>query len=232
MSDYTIPTSARDVVFFDTETSGLDPYVHEIIELAAIRMTANLQFEKARLDIKCTLTRPDVAESKALEVNRYSAAEWKRDAKPIRVALVDFAPLVDADVILVGHNPHFDWAFMREAYRRESLEFPRTKYIIDTVSIVYPLAMAGHLANLSLETICSRYGIENDGSHRAMTDVKRTARAYAKVLGMAEPRFGVRPPPPQPAAPTIVHRDIKPDNVVLDPFAGVPHEEEVPEWAR
>lgn len=230
MSDYTIPVNARDVVFFDTETSGLNPLEHEIIELAAVRMTANLQFEKARLEMRCTLTRPDVAESKALEVNRYNAAEWKRDAKPIRVALVDFAPLVDVDIILVGHNSHFDWAFLREAYRRADLVLPRVKYIIDTVSIVYPIAMAGHLPNLSLETICSRYGIENDGSHRAMTDVKRTARAYAKVLGMAEPRFGVRPPP----APVVAASPPKPIGpvVVEDPFAGVLPEEEVPEWAR
>lgn len=228
MSDYSIPTHARDVVFFDTETSSLDPYTGEILEIAALRMAANLQYEKARLEMKCVMTRPESAEPRALEVNRYSAAEWKRDAKPIRVALVDFAPLVDADVILVGHNPHFDWAFMREAYRREGLVFPSVKYVIDTVSIVFPLVMRGDLAKLSLESVCARYHIPNDGAHRAMADVRRLAMAYAALLGMKPPRFGVRaeealsPTAPRPAW-------VPKPPVVEDPFAGVPHEEE--SWA-
>ena len=222
----TLPLTSRDFVFVDLETTGLNPKVHEIIEIAALRMTPNLQAEKARLDMKCTMVQQDVAEAKALEVNRYSALDWK-GSKPVRVALVDLAPMIDDDVILVGHNVHFDVGFLREEYERAGLTMPKFKYAIDTVSIVFPLAMQGHISKLSLETICARYGIHNDGQHRAMADVMRTVRAFAKLLAMPEPRFGVPPPAAE------VQRDVKPANVVLsDPFAGVPHEEEVPEWAR
>ncbi len=222
-----IPMTARDVVFLDTETSGLNPLEHEIIELAAVRLSPNLQYERGRVDRKCILTRPDVAEAKALEVNRYSAAEW-RDATPIRVALVDFAPLVDKEVILVGHNAHFDWAFLRRAFQREGLAFQSVKYVIDTVSIVFPLVMRGDLAKLSLESVCARYRIPNDGAHRAMADVRRLAMAYAALLGMKPPRFGVRAE--EASAPTAPRPAWVPKPpVVEDPFAGVPHEEE--SWA-
>jgi DNA polymerase III epsilon subunit-like protein len=187
------------------------------------------------VDRKCILTRPEVAEAKALEVNRYNAAEW-RDATPIRVALVDFAPLCDKEVILVGHNAHFDWAFLRRAYQCARLTFPSVKYVIDTVSIVFPLVMRGDLHKLSLETVCARYRIPNDGQHRAMADVRRLAKAYAALLGMAPPRFGVSAQ--EALAPVAAKRDERPfipalvSPVVVDPFAGVPHEEEIPEWAR
>jgi DNA polymerase III subunit epsilon len=231
--NYHIPMTARDVVFLDTETSGLDPDVHEVIELAAVRLSPNLQYERGRVDRKCILARPEVAEAKALEVNRYNALEW-RDATPVRVALVDFTPLVDKEVILVGHNAHFDWAFLRRAYQREGLAFPQVKYVIDTVSMVFPLVMRGDLPRLSLETICARYRIPNDGQHRAMADVRRLAKAYAALLGRAPPRFGVRAE--EALAPTAPRREIvQPMNVshdIVDPFAGVPHEEEIPSWAR
>jgi DNA polymerase III epsilon subunit-like protein len=89
----------------------------------------------------------------------------------------------------VGHNVHFDLIFVKEAYRLEKLVPPDFRYTVDTVSLAWPLVHQGVLPKLSLESICAQYHIPNDGQHTAMADVKRTIRAFAKLLGMREPRW-------------------------------------------
>lgn len=181
-----IPPAQRDLVFIDTETTGLNPELHEILDLAAVRVRADFSRE---VGIVSRLTIPmhlEIAEPKALEVNRYNPREWEAHGVHVRVALYEFAQLMGApeEVVVVGHNPHFDWEMMRAAYRRESIAMPEAKYLIDTASIAWPLVVRGMLDRLSLETICLRYNVANDGSHRAMTDVRRTMRVYRRLLGL------------------------------------------------
>lgn len=206
-----VPQSARDVIFLDTETTGLEPDEHEVIEIAAIRFRCDLQVEVARRERKTVMQWPEKAHAKALEVNRYTAKEWER-AVPIRAALVELAEIfVEGEPILVCQNPIFDWGFLKVAFAREKLAFPSVRRIIDTQSIAWPLVMNGHLTKVDLETMCSKYGISNDGSHRAMTDVVRTAQLYAKLIGMKEPKF---------ATPRTVSVETIPAVVeMIDPFA-------------
>jgi DNA polymerase III subunit epsilon len=213
-----IPLTHRDVVFVDCESSGLDPSVHEVIEWAAVRMTADLQTEKGRLEKKVTMRHPERADARALAVVGYTPQEW-RHAVPMRVVCVDFANLIDDDCLVVGHNPYFDWNFLRAAYAMEGLLMPQVKTILDTISIAWPLVMTGHFERLQLDGFCTKYGISNDGKHRAMADVQRTARLYAKLLGKREPRFAVTPLfAPAPPVQSV------------DPFSAAVQSE--PEWAR
>jgi DNA polymerase III alpha subunit (gram-positive type) len=183
-----IPFGSRDILFVDSETSGLDPDVHEILDWAAVRFSADLQTEKARCVTKCSMQWPDRAEKSALEINRYDAQEW-RGAPPVRSMLIDFGRIVDDDLVIIGHNIHFDLGFVQTAYRRESLALPKWRWVIDTMGVAWPLAVAGHLPRMGLNAICSKYGVENVGAHRAYADVVRNARAYAKMLGLQEPKF-------------------------------------------
>lgn len=139
----------------------------------------------------------DRAEAKALEVNRYDAREWA-SASPVRLALVEFTTLLgrasadgaDADVVIAGHNVSFDWDFIREGYKREKLTIPPKKYLVDTGSIAWPLLQKGHVDRVQLESLCARYGLANAGQHRAMADVVRTIKLYAKLLGLPAPAGG------------------------------------------
>lgn len=179
-----ISARARDLVFVDTETTGLDPFHHEIIEIAARRMSPDLRSTRAKIEIKTIMQWPDRAHPKALEVNGYTAEEW-RSATTIRTALIAFAELFEGEApIIVGHNVAFDWDFIREAYRREGIVPPQKKYLIDTASLAWPLVVGGHIDNPSLEKLCSKYGIANTGAHRAMADVDRCMLAYEKMLGL------------------------------------------------
>jgi len=185
MSGLYIPMNRRDLLFVDCETSGLEPTVQEILELAAVRVTHDFSREVGSFERKCRMQHPELAESKALEINRYSAEEWKY-ADPILLALVDYTDLVgDNECIVVGQNPSFDVGFLKEAFKREGIPYPNTKYLLDTASIAWSLCVRGHIDRINLETICKAYDIPNDGSHRAMADVRRTMAAYRHLLGLA-----------------------------------------------
>jgi DNA polymerase-3 subunit epsilon len=180
-----VPMTTRDLLVVDIETSGLDPFTHEIIELAAVRLSPQMREEKMVLEHKIKMTRPEVAEAKALEVNRYTPAEWQ-NAAPLRVALVSLVQVMAGPLepIVVGHNPTFDLMFLRVAFWRERLQMPDVRYTIDTATLAWPLCSAGKLARISLESICAAYGVANDGSHRAMADVRRTIAVYKKMMGI------------------------------------------------
>jgi len=183
-----IPVAHRDLVFVDFETTGLDPSAgHEIIDLAAVRVRSDFSREIGSVSRLCLPQRLDIASPEALEVNKYDPREWAREGVHIRVALVEFSALLGDDpfntIVWVGHNPSFDRGFSDVSFKREKLAVPNTKYLIDTASLAWPLVVKGIIDKMNLESICSRYGVSNQGSHRAMTDVRRTISVYKRMLG-------------------------------------------------
>lgn len=187
---FRIPWAQRDLVFVDLETSGLDPEKHEILNLAAVRVRSDFSKVVGKVDRLVRLERPQDAEREALEVNRYNPQEW-RQAVPARVALVEFGELMrpTEEVLVIGHNAaRFDWPFIRRGFEREKLVALDPKYVIDTGSLAWPLVAKGIVDSISLERLCSVYGISNVGAHRAMADVRRLMFLYAKLCGLPEPK--------------------------------------------
>lgn len=93
------------LAFLDTETTGLDPFLHDPWEIAVIRRQEGLETELV-YRIEPDLTN---AEPKALEINRYhertSAPDWQwHDRQEAARAL--YSQLNGA--VLVGSNPAFD----------------------------------------------------------------------------------------------------------------------------
>ncbi|MFG3046315.1 hypothetical protein ACGFZR_15465 [Streptomyces sp. NPDC048241] len=115
------------IAFVDTETLGLDPTTHAMWELAVILRTNGADTEHL-WQIRPSKYDLDEAEPKALEINRYhermilpddhQAASMNHacgQPHPIRGhALREVLSELLADVILVGSNPSFDAAFLRE----------------------------------------------------------------------------------------------------------------------
>jgi DNA polymerase-3 subunit epsilon len=191
------------LVFIDCETSGLDPYRHEILEFAAVRMSpvigrdghsrevieALVQIDRP-LVMKCRMRWPEMASPEALAVNGYTQDKWKNavDVRELLYAFSEYMGTSDVNApIVVGQNTQFDWRFLAEAYHRErngGFELPRTKYLVDIASIAWPLLQTGAIESIRLRTLCDWYGISNDGEHSALTDVLRTVKVYCKHLGL------------------------------------------------
>ncbi|MFJ6566553.1 exonuclease domain-containing protein [Streptomyces sp. NPDC091292] len=115
MSTESTTKPAPPLVFCDTETTGLDPVMHDAWEFALI-------VRRDGQDIEHTFQiRPDLtnAEPKALEINRYhertSTPGWTWD-DPHTAATRMYHLLNGA--VLIGSNPSFDADMIRNLFAR------------------------------------------------------------------------------------------------------------------
>lgn len=105
-----------NLAFVDTETTGLDPFVHDAWEIAVIARDGDQADAEHVWRIEPDLTNAD---PKSLEINRYhertSAPGWKWDDR--QTAARDLYALLDGGVI-VGSNPAFDAEMLTHLFGR------------------------------------------------------------------------------------------------------------------
>lgn len=174
----------RDLVFFDIETTGLDPAVHEILELAAVRLDIGSLDEVAAFEARVLPRHIETATQEALAINGYSPELWNQTAFSLRHALGSFVEICKDHVTLVAHNPVFDWAFVRPALAEHELLATVDYHVIDTASLAWPIAMSGAIDRVKLQVVCDHLGISNEGEHRALADCRRAAEAYRRMMRM------------------------------------------------
>ena len=116
----------------DTETTGLSPAKHEVIEVGILRIEQwfeNDNIYARRLHELCVKMHPRniaVADPIALKINGYTALRWQdaKDHEPALFSVRDALTFIVPgemnqnmnDLVLVGHNIHFDVSFMIEMY--------------------------------------------------------------------------------------------------------------------
>lgn len=190
------PEPARALAFLDVETTGLDPDVHALVEVAALRVDAVTLAVLDRFESRVRPPPCAPVDPKAARLNGYCLEAWA-DAPTVEQVLHPLARVL-CGATLAGHNVAFDWSFLRTAYRRAGMAEPLLeRHIVDTASLAWPLYVAGELESLSLDALCSYFGITNDGAHRAGTDVHRCMGAYVALMGRYRAAFvrGGRPAP-------------------------------------
>lgn len=205
------PLPQRDETFLDTETTGLDPVVNEVVEFAAVKRDASGQI-LGTLEIKVRALYLDEPPPWAAGLPGFDRKAW---AEGIDYALKvngltreelgsmdrvhpDEAARQIADFIdnttVIGQNPAFDMGFIDQMVRRAGLtqkdrngndvplRLPYHK--IDTVGLAYEHLRPLGLEKLSLSKeggICEFMGIEIVGAHTAMGDVVMTMKVYDRL---------------------------------------------------
>lgn len=180
----------RDICFVDLETTGLDPERHEIIELAAIRVSADLRQHQAALELKVRPSHIETADPEALSLNGYRQDAWL-NAVELRDAMAELAPLLD-EAVLAGYGVDFDEDFLLAAFQQTGVARSRRGYRrIDILSIAWPFAVNGVVPDLSLKTLTRAFGIRHDATHAAWSDclacVELARRLVAYSSGQLPP---------------------------------------------
>lgn len=170
----------KDLVFLDTETTGLDPRKHELLEIAAVRTTPDGLTVKGEYERRVVPLRISDADPVALNVNGYRPEEW-RDAVPPLQALSELQAFA-ADAVIVGHNVNFDLSFLDALAHSNNVSNTWYKYKVDTVSLAWPLYVTGKIEKPSLEALETYFGYRRQQRHRALVDVRACMFVYGALV--------------------------------------------------
>ncbi|MFH2204565.1 MAG: 3'-5' exonuclease [Elusimicrobiota bacterium] len=178
--------------FADTETTGLDPRIHEVFQFSFIIEIDGEVVEEA--DIKMRPERPDEASPEALKVTNKTIKELltypERGAafKKLTGILGRHVDRFDrADKLLwVGQNPSFDMPFVRAFFREQGDKFFGAWWDnrpADLISLGVAMKMRGRIdpENFKLGTLCEAFGVPLK-AHDALEDVRATRAVFHKML--------------------------------------------------
>lgn len=171
----------RDLVFFDTETTGLPPSA-EIIEIGYVKAKAKTFEFLSEGDIKIKPSRIDLASPEALKINGYSEDEWAREGVGKTEGFTAFLRETK-DAMLVGHNLAFDREHLEIELENLGME-PNYFYKgLDTFVLAWLLLRGKpELKKYSLSELAPYYGIDQGRAHRAIDDARTTYYVFKKLL--------------------------------------------------
>ena len=156
--------------YLDIETTGLDPAVHEIIEIAIITESHSGDF--SRFCIRVHPAHLDRADPKSLEINGYDPKLWK--GAPCFSEISDRIAKILRYGVIVGHNVQFDYEFIKAALRR--CGDPRITFRkMDTQMMALE-----HLpdSRVSMRALRDFFGWSHEGEHTAVKDAEDCLRLF------------------------------------------------------
>lgn len=145
------------IVAFDVETSGLDPYFDQIVELGAQRLfqkNGELLAEPLHYFIK--LYDGHRMDEDAASVNHITESMLEKNGVSIEKAMSDFKRLIEGKTLLVAHNANFDMLFITvAALKINEKKFFQHLDVVDTLTVFkdrapYPHKLSDAIAHYVL----------------------------------------------------------------------------------
>ena len=160
----------KKIIFFDTETTGLDPEKDQIIELAAVLVTE--KGIELKIDAFCKLLEGEKLPENIVELTHITDEMLAERGIAYKEACRIFCNMIhsDGEVLLVAHNIQFDLLFTLEMFRRCGMvpKAPKLR-ALDSLTVYKDRAAYPH----KLEAAIEHYGLSErvQNSHRAIDDV-------------------------------------------------------------
>jgi DNA polymerase-3 subunit alpha (Gram-positive type) len=189
------------LVAFDTETTGLDPELQQIIEIAGVKFTIEQQGDRMMPQILGTfqsLVKPTMLiPAEASRINHITDA-MVEDAPPIQTVLPDFVRFCGLSSVLVAHNADFDCRFLARSIARHQLLALRNP-VLDSLKISrklhaeYPNHKLATLARQLERAGRINLKVQGDNLHRALYDCEVLAQVVTALLSERIPpkEFGL-----------------------------------------
>jgi len=176
LDNYMISLDAKieDIVFsfIDVETTGLNPDVDRICEIALVSYKDFKQIYSFS-----TLINPQkYIPFEATKVNKITNEMVKNSPTFSQVAAKIIVALNDS--VIVGHNVNFDKGFIEKEFLRCGLKLPNL-YFIDTLEIARKF---GNFQNNKLGNIARQLEISHENWHRALSDVEMTSKIFEHFM--------------------------------------------------
>ncbi len=168
-------------IILDTETTGLSPVDHRVVEIGCIELINHVATGK-EYHAYINPERDMPAEAEAV----HGLSSEFLSTKPLFAAIVeDFLAFI-GDAPVVAHNAGFDMGFINAELKRLSRAPLSPDRAIDTVLLArrkFPGAQA------SLDALCRRFQIDTSArsKHGALLDAQLLAQVYLELVGGREP---------------------------------------------
>jgi len=192
-------------LFIDTETTGLDPNRHGLVQVAMLVLEEDEEDnrELARLNIFFKSDEWRDIDLKALQINRIQVRDYLSksphddrdfDNQEAITLISDFlTKYINRDTLVIGHNINFDLEFIESALDKFRIKIDKlitSNQLIDTLSIANFLHDSGVIDlsdGKSLDKLEAALGLtspESSPFHDAMEDVVRLKRVYEALVGI------------------------------------------------
>lgn len=167
----------------DTETTGLDAGIHEIIDVALISYVISEDGERfvvSKYNSKIKPAHIETASQRALEINHYKEEEYI-DAPQHRDVLPEVRRIIENSDLLIGQNLIFDMNFINRACEKLYGEEDRVSFppYIDTKAMADVLRKKKIIEKSGMDYLCEHYGVTFEGkAHTALADCERTMLVF------------------------------------------------------
>jgi len=169
-------------IVLDTETTGLDPVTHRIIEIGCVELVNHVSTGR---HFHKYLNPERASDARAFEVHKLTDDFLRNQPRFAEIAdgLLEFL----GEDQLVIHNAEFDMGFVNWELKRIDRGPLAMTRVIDTIAIArqkYPGAQA------SLDALCRRFEIDlaiRAERHGALIDAGLLARVYLELIGGRQP---------------------------------------------
>jgi len=162
------------IILLDCETSGLNPEIHEILEIGALKVDTGEDFS-----VKIIPQRMHEMDAAAVKLNGYSPELWI-SALPLSDALLSLNEFVGEDSRMMAYNVSFDRMFLERAYRSVDIEYPFHYHHFDLLTLAWYRLHEG--SPLSLKSVCTQLKIEREpDTHSALEGVRASYRVFKRL---------------------------------------------------
>ena len=188
------------IVILDFETSGVNPYHDDVIEIALKVVGSEEKFTcllrpKSNECISITITTLTGITNKMLAKNGLPWADAYRQMN----AWLFSVKGDDEKITIVSHNGEsFDFLFLKRIFSElrdlKIKPFPIHKIVFADTLLLARRLIPG-MSTYRQSTLCQQYNIETKGSHRALNDVIALEKLYVALATKLHEELGKRRKP-------------------------------------
>lgn len=180
-----MPDNWKRGILLDTETSGTDPKLHQVLTVDAIAIAreghqfAGFETFHAQVEIQPWAQ----LDSMALSINKIDPRTWTGDSEATVVAkLIHWVRQVSGDgyQMVYGYNAGFDVDFLKAMFHRARQRWTDafSYRTLDVMQLAMWARVQGRLAlpdgNVRLGSVAGELGIDASGAHDSAADCKIT----------------------------------------------------------
>jgi len=180
-NNYDIPYSERDLVFFDTEFTGLE-FDHELIEIGFVKAKRQTFEFIEEGDIKILSKDITKADPNALDIIKYDSEEWAKEGVSLKEGMEKFLAHTE-NAILVGQNLPMDWLRLEQSLHASGLKANYYYKGLDTFSLGWLLfENEPGFERMSLREMADFFKIDRGQAHRALDDARTTYEVFKALV--------------------------------------------------